>query len=301
MRRLRCKFAMIASSSTGPAGIIWIASYLKSGNTWVRLLLANLYSNSKEPVSINAPVGMGAASSRWMDDLLGFDLSELSTQEINRIRSELYDWMAEERGTVFMKIHDALSDPSSGQSLIDLKSTHGVLYLVRNPLDVAHSLAAHLGISIDKAIQIMADEQTQTDQKQAREAGQIIQRWSSWSGHVSSWLGSELPTLTIRYEDLSLDPAESLQSIVDFLELDVSLEQIKQAVHNSRFEELRRQESEVGFKEALGHQRSFFRSGKVDAWREKLTEAQIQQVVTNHGTIMQRLGYRVPEIDFQND
>jgi len=33
--------------------IVWLASYPKSGNTWLRAFLANLVANRAEPVALN--------------------------------------------------------------------------------------------------------------------------------------------------------------------------------------------------------------------------------------------------------
>jgi hypothetical protein len=38
-------------------GILWFASYPKSGNTWLRILLTNLRRDGKEPVDINEAAG----------------------------------------------------------------------------------------------------------------------------------------------------------------------------------------------------------------------------------------------------
>lgn len=67
---------------------IWLASYPKSGNTWLRLFLANLLPPEQAPVDLNqlsepTPI---AASRGHFDDLLGAPSALLTQTEIDRLR-----------------------------------------------------------------------------------------------------------------------------------------------------------------------------------------------------------------------
>jgi len=50
------------------SGIIWLASYPKSGNTWLRIFLTNLRCDGEEPVNINELDGGPIASARALFD-----------------------------------------------------------------------------------------------------------------------------------------------------------------------------------------------------------------------------------------
>src|SRR5687768_15299566 len=97
-------------------GIYWLASYPKSGNTWMRAFLAGLV-DEKAVVDINAlQIGELASSYEWVEEALGFDISELSQDEIDRLRPHAYRWIAGQMGKLdYHKIHDAYTYLPEGQ------------------------------------------------------------------------------------------------------------------------------------------------------------------------------------------
>ena len=93
-------------------GIIWLASYPKSGNTWFRGFLTNLLRDADTPASINELERTPIASARGVfDNNMGFEASDMTADEIDRLRPELYIHLAENaKEPLFMKIHDAYTD-----------------------------------------------------------------------------------------------------------------------------------------------------------------------------------------------
>ena len=67
-------------------GIYWLASYPKSGNTWLRCFLLNLRRDADAPARLEELAQDRLASDRgWLDELLGFDSAELSDAEVERL------------------------------------------------------------------------------------------------------------------------------------------------------------------------------------------------------------------------
>ena len=140
------------------SGIFWLASYPNSGNTWFRTVLRTYMSGAETPVDINAlQTGQIASSRAWVDDVAGFDTADLTQTEIEDLRPHVYRWSAAEIAeTGYHKIHDAYRMTRDGRPLVDDEATRGAVYIIRNPLDVAPSYAAHNGLSVDLAITDMA-------------------------------------------------------------------------------------------------------------------------------------------------
>ena len=89
-------------------GIYWIASYPKSGNSWFRTFLHNLQSNSDGPVEINdLATGSSASYRSWIDNVVGFEVSDLTHEEIDRLRPDVYRWALQTDEIGYHKIHDA--------------------------------------------------------------------------------------------------------------------------------------------------------------------------------------------------
>jgi hypothetical protein len=75
---------------------VWLASYPKSGNTWLRMLIANLSAVDDRPVDINdLPERGGIGSARGPFDYLTLvDSSLLTHDEIDALRPRVYEELA---------------------------------------------------------------------------------------------------------------------------------------------------------------------------------------------------------------
>lgn len=279
------------------SSILWLASYPKSGNTWLRVLLANYLRDAGAPASINE-LGDGrfahAGRRALFDDLVGLEASGLAPAAIDRLRPGAYRLLAAEAPQdVFIKVHDAWTRADDGSALFPAQATAGVIYIVRNPLDVAVSLSHHMGVDVETAVGRMCDASYVMSDSTARLDDQLRQFLGSWSGHVRSWLDdSGLPCHVVRYEDLHRNAEGSLTRILRFCGLPDEAVRVGKAVAFSDFAELRRQERQNGFCERLPVARgAFFRRGTVGGWREELTIALASRLIEAHREMMQRFGY----------
>jgi len=131
--------------------IVWLVSYPKSGNTWFRVFLRNLFSDSNQPVNKNELYDTPISSKKKLiDRYLVIHSSELTNEEINNLRPEVYEKISEELEELsYYKTHDAWTLNSKGKSLFPKDITRGVIYIFRNPLDVAISFSFHNNTIID--------------------------------------------------------------------------------------------------------------------------------------------------------
>jgi len=275
------------------AGVYWLASYPKSGNTWFRAFLQNLNTNGERPACINELNTGAIASSRyWLDSLLGFPTADLTPGEIENLRPHAYGWLAQGHKIGYPKIHDAYTYTHDGVPLVSDEGTLGALYIIRNPLDVAPSFASHIDRGIDAAIERMADPKWALSSQRRGLLPQVGQRLLTWSQHVLSWVDApRLNCHVIRYEDMQLDPLNTFSEAAGFLQLPNDEARISKAVRFSDFNELNRQELEGGFKERATSAQQFFRQGRSGGWREHLTFEQAQRIINEHGAVMRRFGY----------
>ena len=274
-------------------GIYWLASYPKSGNTWFRAFLQNLLEDGDEPVKINDLATGAIASARgWLDEVLGFDTAELTDDQVDRLRPEVYRWSVKSGEPEYHKIHDAYTWTSDGRPVVGRGATLGALYIIRNPLDVAPSYANHSNCTIDEAIETMGRAGAMSSRSRKRLRSQVRQKLLSWSGHVLSWVDAPgLKIEIVRYEDMLQDGPATFTRAARFLRLPESPERIEKAIRFSRFEALSKQEADEGFKERPHDTERFFRRGRSGGWRDTLNAEQVRRIVLQHGPVMRRFGY----------
>lgn len=284
---------------TGPApirpGLILLASYPKSGNTWVRLFLASLEQDRDIDLSVMDETSSGATSRGLLQMLLGIDLAELSADEVEELRPLAYCELARRGGgrPVLLKVHDGYRATPSGAALFPPRAVAGCVHLVRDPRDICLSLAAHCAVDADRAIAYLASPDYGSSRRLDVGRAQVREIRGSWSGHGGSWLAAPLPRLTLRYEDMVADPLTSLGRIAAFCGLEASPEAVARAVERSSFARLAARESISGFRERPAGMERFFRSGRVQQWRQDLTRAQVARIERDHGALMARLGYEL--------
>ncbi len=174
--------------------ILWLASYPKSGNTWMRILLTNYLRDADEPADINQlDTGPIASARHAFDENVGVEASDLTAEEIERYRPFVYEHMSESSDqTLYLKVHDAFTCTEEGYPLISKRATKGVLYLIRNPLDVAVSSAHHAKKSLDEMASAMGNARHGFVDKEDRLHCQLRQRILTWSGHVLSWVDEQM-------------------------------------------------------------------------------------------------------------
>ena len=280
-------------SDSANSGIVWLASYPKSGNTWTRAFLSNLaaiMAGEKDPLGVNSinRFSLGENFTRFYKEVCGFEPTPADHRRVAENRHRVQQVIADQfEGLIFCKTHNALVI-DRGHSIINFAVTSGAIYIVRNPLDVAISLAHHLDKSIDDAISVMAttDMETPIDQLRVHEV------WGSWSQHVDTWTRNPHPAIYVmRYEDMLDEPNETFLGLARHLLLNPTESELTTAIERSSFENLREQEEKEGFQERPKHAEHFFREGRSGQWKDVLAPHQVNAITEAHRHQMTRFGY----------
>ncbi len=284
----------VAQKQDAPKGIVWLASYPKSGNTWTRAFLHNLLKimegegDGAQDINKMGEYSTWELSAAIYEEFLGKKAQDASREEIAAVRPRVQEKIAEQTdGLSFVKTHHALM-MDRGYSTINSAVTSGAIYIVRNPLDVAISFSHHMNNTIDHAIDFMATQSLETRVSEKS----VYEVYGSWSEHVLSWTRKPNRAIYVmRYEDMIAEPRLTFGNLARHLLMQPTEEQLSQALELSSFERLKQQESEAGFKEKPKDAKQFFREGKSGQWREVLTKEQIGQIVSDHQVQMRRFGY----------
>lgn len=273
--------------------IVWLASYPKSGNTWLRAFLANLVANRASPLKPNELHDFTDEEARAgrFSALAGRPNTELSIDALAALRVDVHALIAgEAQGTRLVKTHN-LCGSFDGHPLFNWQVTAGAICVVRNPLDVAVSMTHHFGLSVDEAIARLADDRVASANDELF-ASHII---GAWSTHVAGWadMAERAPgkVIVLRYEDLLDKPAKHFAKAAKLIGLGHDKARIDRAVKHAGFQTLAKLEKENGFVEAMEEQARFFHKGRANQWREVLSHAQAQRIIDDHREQMQRFKY----------
>lgn len=276
--------------------IVWLASYPKSGNTWFRAFLANLVTESAEPVHINRLPPDGDSRTLF-DAATGLDSAHLLPEEIDQLRPAYYRHISSSASSritpCFYKTHNMWQRLPDGQAIFPHEATRCTICIVRNPLDVALSFSHFMCRDIDHVVAEMNDDDHRINREKRHITSMLPQKTSSWSGNILSWLDAptNMKAHLVRYEDMLRNPVQTFTQAVRAIGLDKNDAAIRQAITHSSFDTLKQMERKEIFREKPPQTESFFRSGKTGSWRDTLSDAQATALIEKHHAVMQRLGY----------
>ena len=286
---------MIVLSRLNPRGIIWLASYPRSGNTWTRAVINALMHIVDDPgyadLDLNAvhPWTAGENDVEHYTRMLGRPAFRAAPAEIAAMRPRVQADIANRAGRpVFVKTHNAQAI-DRGHPMVNPGATAGAVYLVRNPLDIAIYLSHFTGRSIDRTI----DDMARPGFGLAGGRRYVHSVWGSWSENVGSWAGRPNPTtLVVRYEDMLEKPFEAFEAVARHVAIAATGEQLERALALARFDRLQAKEASDGFQEQPSYSTDrFFREGRAGQWQERLTQEQVARVIKAHHPFMRRFGY----------
>lgn len=275
--------------------LVILASYPKSGNTWLRLVLNNLLRINDKPITINDIEIGHYRNRRWLFDYYApWPSSDLYDEEINCLWPEVYrQFNADGEQLEFFKCHSNASRNNNGEWIFPPETIRTVLHLVRHPFDVAMSMANHFGFTLEQAVETMTASAPIEKAQQHGPNTRLPEHWSNWRDHCTSWLNATRTyfVLRLRYEDLLENPHAGFCMLARAAGIDFTSVALTRVLESTCFEALQKQEAENGFRERLPQSGPFFRAGRSGTWRGYLNDTLRRKLIAQCGDVMNQLGY----------
>ena len=262
--------------------IIWIASYPKSGNTWVRSLLSSYYFSNDGNFHFNLLKNIDQYPQQKF-----FDRKINKPGEISNFWEDSQKKIIEKKEIKLFKTHNSLT-ALNGKKFTSEKYTLGAIYIVRDPRNIITSLKNHYNLSYKEAIEFMKNDRKYIYDDRIEDDYAAFHFLSSWSNHYKSWVSNKIfETLVIRYEDLENKTYETVESIFYFLDSltdkkkELNKEKIMNSINTTKFEIMQKKEEEMGFMENISlnfnKKINFFNLGAKNKWNNILSEDMIKE------------------------
>ena len=277
--------------------IIWIASYPKSGNTWIRSIVASLmYSDS------------GIFDFNILRQVKQFPSKEYFnglTNDYENIHELKKHWItAQEKinlndDITFLKTHH-LNCKIGNHKFTNQENTAGTIYVVRDPRNIITSLANFLSIKSTDSKNLLFDQSQLMGDKKLGWGENIRSLIGTWSENYKSWTVANDNLLLIKYENLIESPLTEIRRIITFIKrfkkIEISDEKINSVLKSTSFNNLKKLEEDGGFIENSVNKDTrekvkFFNLGKDNSWEKLLDGKIVKEIEERLFNEMSELGY----------
>ena len=280
--------------------IIWISSYPKSGNTYLRSFLSSYYYSDNGKFDFDQLVNIHQFPSIKFSKIKPISKEEASKYWIFN-QNNFFD----KNKLNLVKTHNCLL-PYQGNEFASKTETIGAIYIVRDPRNVITSLTNHYSLSYEKALETMLDEDCSLLEKSFDQDFSNFTYLNSWSNHYKSWKNNlNFETLFVKYEEIENNKEEIFKKIIFFIEK-VSKRNSKfnekkflNSIKSTNFSNLKNKELNEGFEESIysrkmGKKINFFNLGFNNRW-QKLLPLDIKDQVN------EKFKANLKELDYLND
>jgi hypothetical protein len=281
--------------------IIWLASYPKSGNTYVRAFLSAYYFSEN-----------GQFDFSQISNIDQFPHEKFFKQKVNSISEASKLWLPiqkeinKDKKIRFFKTHSFLGNYQNNE-FTSPETTLGAVYIVRDPRNVLTSLKNHYSFDDDKALEMITDKSRSLMSNNGSHAS--LNFISSWAENYISWFkDSRFRRLFIKYEDLITNKYETFRDIIVFTNTlmnkveGVNKSKLQKAIESTNFDDLKKKEISETFDGSQSSFKSwrkfhsenknlFFNLGPENNWKKILKTKISNKIEISFEKEMKKLGY----------
>ena len=261
--------------------IFWIASYPKSGNTWVRALVSTYYYSQDGIFSEKLIKRIGQFPEKTHFD--GFEYNQEIVTDTTKFWIKAQERINKDKKIKFKKTHNCLSS-INGHKFTNKENTIAVIYIVRDPRNLITSLKNHYELNYEEALKFMINEKKFIFDYQKKNDYSDFQFISSWENNFLSWKNqNDFPIKIIKYEDLLDKTYYIFEDLIIFinsiLKIDTKVDKkkLKNSINSTSFDKLKQYEKNFGFTESINskiNQKNipFFYLGPDNDWKKILNK-----------------------------
>jgi len=281
--------------------IIWLASYPKSGNTYVRAFLSAYYFSDN-----------GQFDFSQISNIDQFPHEKFFNQKVNNFDEASRLWVPiqkkinHDKKIRFFKTHSFLGN-YKGNEFTSPETTLGAIYIIRDPRNVFTSIKNHYSLDNEKALKMITDKTRSLMSNNGSHAS--LTYISSWAENYLSWLrNNKFRRLFVKYEDLIENRYETFRDLIVFTNTlmnnveGVNKLKLQKAIETTNFNVLKKKEMSEAFdgsdssfknwrKFHSENKNLFFNLGPENDWKKNLEKEFAEKIETNFEKEMKKLKY----------
>ena len=276
--------------------ILWLASYPKSGNTYLRSFLSTYFFSKDDCYSFDLLKNIGQYPKTSVFSRLGINIKD--RHEVAKSHLKVQKKINDSKTLKFLKTHSSFVK-MDGYSFTDLDNTLGVIYVVRDPRNVVSSFANHNSKTINDTTKLLMNELATGNEKDDVEV-----YMGSWAFNFNSWKTYKASNkyFLVKYEDLLNDTKKIFIEVLKFISsvsgsaLKIDDKKLEKVIETTDFNYLKNMENKYGFNEAkindnTGKKVNFFNLGPNNKWQILLNNEIREKIEVNFKNEMKELGY----------
>ena len=276
--------------------IIWIASYPKSGNTWLRSIITSLLYTTDGIFDFKLIKKIKQFPTR--NQFQEFTKNFNDINEISKFWLLAQDKINLTEEIKFFKTHN-LNCAVNKNSFTNKSHTLGTIYVVRDPRNLVNSIKNHYNKGNDEEAKNFLISKKILSRVPKDNEADIATLLGSWSDHYNFWTKRNSNLLLIKYEDLILDTKKELERIIiylkKFMTVEINPEKIKNILSTTSFDHLKNLENKGLFNENVYDSKKnkirFFNKGPSNDWTKVLDKKIQDDLEKIFYKEMKELGY----------
>ncbi len=279
--------------------ITWVASYPKSGNTYLRSFLSAYFFSET-----------GKFEFEQLYNILQFPSLKFSKKDLFTKKDSAQNWVINQNHffdnkDIFLKTHNTLNE-FEGYKFTTNKQTKGAIYIVRDPRNIILSMSHHYSLTFNEAYKKIINKHASLLEKTFNNDHSNFTFLGSWADHYKSWRDNKhFKVLFLKYEDLEKNIENEFKKVINFInELNNEVTQINDekffnSLKSTNFVNLKNKEKLSGFEESVysdkGKKLNFFNLGFQNKWQKNLPNDIVQKINKEFENELKELEYSFNE------
>ena len=273
--------------------IIWLASYPKSGNTYVRTLLSAYFFSKEGNFDFKNLKSIKQFPSKQLFKKIGVTTNDTNEILNNYIKAQEY--INERAPLILLKTHSSMFNINNN-TFTDFNNTLGVIYIVRDPRNVVSSFAHHYNLDLKESSNKMISDSLLGESSDKK----VFTYMFSWKNNYNSWklFLKKKKYLLVKYENLIKKPKDELLKMLHFIfdlsnnKSSIDIQKVDNVINSTTFEKLKNLENKFGFEEKSSKMKNnFFNLGKQNKWQETLDKDIEKILISEFEEEMKELEY----------